>query len=67
MIRFVYINGRDQIFDLIILPYGTVTHEGPYRVNGKQKCTKYRASYLIDIYSYLFGLKVSVINIVRPL
>jgi hypothetical protein len=60
----VYINGSDQIFD-IILPYGTVTDEGPHRVNGKQKCTKYRASYLIDIYSYLFGLKVSVINIVQ--
>ncbi|MFZ0628969.1 MAG: hypothetical protein WAM16_06680 [Nitrososphaeraceae archaeon] len=56
---------RGQIFDLIILPNGTVTEEGPYRVNGKQKCTKYRASYLIEIYSYLFRLKLSIINPVQ--
>jgi len=31
---------RGQIFDLIILPSGTVTEEGPYRVNGKQQLGK---------------------------
>jgi hypothetical protein len=33
----VHIMRRGQIFDLSILPNGTVTEEGTYRVNGKQK------------------------------
>jgi len=40
----MYIMRSGQIFDLIILPNGTVTEKRPYRVNGKQQlrktCTK---------------------------
>src|SRR4030095_804144 len=57
--------GRDQIFYLILLPCGTVINEGPYGVNGKQKCTKCGASYLIQIYLYLYRFKLSVINPVQ--